>query len=89
MTDHKVGTPDECLTARLKLLEAEKRIPGAATSCQDAPGTALGRIDKEYRFNTIKARRHSRTCSQGARSCSSTTSCSAPNTRLVARLVQP
>jgi len=53
MTDHKTGTRDEWLAARLELLEAEKeltrRSDELARRRQELPWV---RIDKEYRFET-------------------------------------
>src|SRR5205085_7149715 len=53
MTDHKTGTRDEWLAARLELLEAEKgytkRGDELARQRQELPWV---RIDKEYRFET-------------------------------------
>jgi predicted dithiol-disulfide oxidoreductase (DUF899 family) len=53
MTDHKTGTRDEWLTARLKLLEAEKALTRhsdeLAQRRQELPWV---RIDKDYRFET-------------------------------------
>ncbi len=53
MTDHKTGTREEWLAARLKLLEAEKeltrRSDELARRRQELPWV---RIDKEYRFET-------------------------------------
>ena len=53
MIDHKTGTRDEWLAARLKLLEAEKeltrRSDELARRRQELPWV---RIDKEYRFET-------------------------------------
>ena len=53
MTDHKIGTRDEWLAARLELLEAEKaltlRSDELAQRRQDLPWV---RIDKDYRFDT-------------------------------------
>jgi predicted dithiol-disulfide oxidoreductase (DUF899 family) len=53
MTDHKTGTRDEWLAARLELLEAEKeltrRSDELARRRQDLPWV---RIEKEYRFET-------------------------------------
>ena len=55
MTDHKIGTREEWLTARLDLLKAEKeltrRSDELARRRQDLPWV---RIDKEYRFETDK-----------------------------------
>ena len=53
MTDHKTGTREEWLAARLELLEAEKaltrRSDELARQRQELPWV---RIDKEYRFET-------------------------------------
>jgi predicted dithiol-disulfide oxidoreductase (DUF899 family) len=53
MTDHKTGTRDEWLTARLELLEAEKALTRhsdeLAQRRQELPWV---RIDKDYRFET-------------------------------------
>jgi predicted dithiol-disulfide oxidoreductase (DUF899 family) len=53
MTDHKTGTREEWLAARLELLEAEKeltrRSDELARRRQDLPWV---RIDKKYRFET-------------------------------------
>jgi predicted dithiol-disulfide oxidoreductase (DUF899 family) len=53
MTDHKTGTREEWLAARLKLLEAEKALTRRgdelARQRQELPWV---RIDKEYRFET-------------------------------------
>ena len=83
MTDHRTGTREEWLAARLELLDAEKELTrrgdraGAA-----APGAAVG-SDREgvpLRDRSREPRR-SPTSSKGARSCSSTTSCSGPTSR--------
>jgi predicted dithiol-disulfide oxidoreductase (DUF899 family) len=53
MTDHKTGTREEWLAARLQLLEAEKeltrRSDEVARRRQELPWV---RLDKEYRFET-------------------------------------
>jgi predicted dithiol-disulfide oxidoreductase (DUF899 family) len=53
MTEHKVGTREEWLAARLKLLEAEKahtqRGDELARMRQELPWV---RIDEDYRFDT-------------------------------------
>jgi predicted dithiol-disulfide oxidoreductase (DUF899 family) len=53
MTDHKTGTREEWLTARLELLEAEKaltrRSDELARQRQELPWVRIG---KEYRFET-------------------------------------
>jgi predicted dithiol-disulfide oxidoreductase (DUF899 family) len=53
MSDHKIGTREEWLTARLELLKAEKEL----TQCSDELAQwrqklPWVRIDKEYRFET-------------------------------------
>src|SRR6202049_4121586 len=57
MTDHKTGTRDEWLAARLELLEAEKaltrRSDELARKRQELPWV---RIDKEYHFETDEGR---------------------------------
>ena len=79
MTPQTIGTRDEWLAARLELLEAEKeltrRSDELARRRQELPWV---RIDKEYRFETDDGAPRWRTFSGGARSCSSTTSCSGP-----------
>ena len=58
MTDHKTGTREEWLAARLELLEAEKeltrRSDELARQRQELPWV---RIDKEYRFDTDEGTR--------------------------------
>jgi predicted dithiol-disulfide oxidoreductase (DUF899 family) len=53
MTDHRTGTPQQWLAARLELLEAEKELTRRgdelARQRQELPWV---RIDKEYRFET-------------------------------------
>jgi predicted dithiol-disulfide oxidoreductase (DUF899 family) len=53
MTDHKIGTREEWLAARLELLEAEKALTRRGDELvrqrQDLPWVP---IDKEYRFET-------------------------------------
>src|ERR687895_723249 len=53
MTDHKIGTREEWLAARLELLEAEKELTRRSDELvrrrQELPWV---RIDKEYRFET-------------------------------------
>ena len=86
-TTHRIGTREEWLAARLELLEAEKdadaaqRRAGAA-----AAGAALGaRWTRTTDSTPTRGAPRSRTSSAGARSCSSTTSCSGPTTRRAAR----
>jgi len=53
LTDHKTGTPEEWLAARLELLKAEKaltrRSDELARQRQELPWV---RVDKDYRFET-------------------------------------
>ncbi len=53
MTDHRTGTREEWLTARLELLEAEKELTRRgdelARRRQELPWV---RVDKHYRFET-------------------------------------
>src|SRR5215471_2737706 len=53
MTNHKTGTPEEWLAARLELLEAEKELTRLSDELarrrQQLPWV---RIDKDYRFDT-------------------------------------
>ena len=53
MTDHKTGTPEEWLAARLELLEAEKELTRRgdelARRRQELPWVP---VEKEYRFDT-------------------------------------
>src|SRR6266576_3216267 len=53
MTDHKTGTREEWLVARLELLEAEKALTGRSYELsQQRQELPWVRIDKEYRFET-------------------------------------
>jgi len=69
MTQHKVGTQQEWLAARLALLEAEKehtrRGDELARRRQELPWV---RIDKKYRFDTDEGTRRWRTSFGGDRS---------------------
>ena len=82
MTDHRTGTHEEWLAARLELLDAEKELTRRGDELarlrQDLPWVP---IEKEYRFETDEGTALSSTSSKGARSCSSTTSCSGPTSR--------
>src|SRR5471032_1804193 len=55
MTDHRTGTREEWLSARLELLDAEKELTRRGDELarlrQDMPWVA---IDKEYRFETVE-----------------------------------
>jgi predicted dithiol-disulfide oxidoreductase (DUF899 family) len=53
MTDHKIGTRDEWLAARLELLKAEKELTRRSDElAQQRQRLPWVRIDKEYRFET-------------------------------------
>ncbi|HWC39281.1 MAG TPA: DUF899 family protein, partial [Acidimicrobiales bacterium] len=53
MTDHKIGTREEWLAARLKLLEAEKALTRRGDElAQWRRELPWVRVDKEYRFET-------------------------------------
>jgi predicted dithiol-disulfide oxidoreductase (DUF899 family) len=82
MTDHKTGTREEWLAARLDLLKQEKeltrRSDELARRRQELPWV---RIDKEYRFETNEGAPRWQASSGGVRSSSSTTSCSGPTSR--------
>src|SRR5262249_2884816 len=82
MDKHRVVSRKEWINARLELLEAEKeltrRSDELARRRQELPWV---RIDKEYRFETDEGSASLADLSEGARSCSSTTSCSGPTTR--------
>jgi predicted dithiol-disulfide oxidoreductase (DUF899 family) len=53
MTDHKIGTRDEWLAARLELLKAEKELTRRSDElAQWRQRLPWVRIDKEYRFET-------------------------------------
>jgi predicted dithiol-disulfide oxidoreductase (DUF899 family) len=53
MTDHKTGTREEWLTARLELLEAEKELTRRSDElAQLRQKLPWVRVDKEYRFDT-------------------------------------
>ena len=86
MTTHKTGTRKEWLAARVELLQAEKELTrqsdALAQRRQELPWV---RIDKAYRSRRMRERPRWRISSAGARSCSSTISCSVPTTRRDAR----
>src|SRR5437867_3004806 len=80
MTDHKTGTREEWLAARLELLKAEKeltrRSDDLAQLRQGLPWFESTRITVS---RPIRARRPSPISSEDAHSSSSITSCSAPS----------
>src|SRR5215207_9955277 len=79
--EHRIGTREEWLAARKDLLEREKEVTHRndelARERQELPWVP---IEKEYTFDTDEGPRRCRSSSAGARSCSSTTSCSGPPT---------
>ena len=79
---HQIVSREEWLAARLGLLEEEKeltrRSDELARRRQELPWV---RVDKDYRFETDWGAPRWQTSSEGARSSSSTTSCSGPTTR--------
>ncbi len=82
MTTHKTGTREQWLAARLELLEAEKELTRQSDElARRRQALPWVRVDKDYRFDTERGRRRWRTCSRGARSFSSITSCSGRTTR--------
>src|SRR5438094_1765453 len=53
MTDHKIGTRQEWLAARLELLEAEKELTRRSDElARQRQALPWVRVDKEYRFET-------------------------------------
>jgi predicted dithiol-disulfide oxidoreductase (DUF899 family) len=70
MTDHKIGTSEEWLAAREKLVEREKEYTRLgdelARQRRELPWV---RVEKEYRARPSRVRRRSPSCSAGARSC--------------------
>jgi predicted dithiol-disulfide oxidoreductase (DUF899 family) len=87
-TTHKTATREEWLAARLDLLAAEKELTRRDELARRRQELPWVRVDKAYRFETMKEAPRCRTCSEGARSFSSTTSCSGPTTRSGARRVR-
>ena len=81
-TPPRIGSRAEWLAARLDLLKAEKeltrRSDELARRRRELPWV---RIDKEYRFDTDEGSASLADLFRGARSLSSTISCSAPTTR--------
>ena len=83
MIDHKTGTREEWLAARLELLEAEKELTRRSDElAQQRRELPWVRIDKDVPLRDRRGRqRPSPSSSGGVRSSSSITSCSAPTTR--------
>ena len=82
MTSHKTGTREEWLAARLELLEAEKELTRRRRRASPAAaGAALGPGRQGLPLRDRRGHGVARRPVRGdARSCSSTTSCSAPTT---------
>ena len=78
MTNHKVGTQEEWQAARDELLAEEKELTRRndelARKRRELPWVP---VEKDYSFETEAGRSRSPSSSTVARSCSSTTSCSA------------
>jgi predicted dithiol-disulfide oxidoreductase (DUF899 family) len=56
MTQHRTGTREEWLAARLELLKAEKELTRRSDElARQRQGLPWVRIDKEYRFETDEA----------------------------------
>ena len=86
MIDHNTGTREEWLAARLELLDAEKELTRRSDElAQQRRELPWVRIDRTTASRPPRERRPSPTSSAGARSSSSTTSCSAPTIGLDAR----
>ena len=85
MTDHKTGSREEWLKARLELLDAEKELTrredDLARMRQELPWVP---IERSTASRPTRAARLWPTSSADARSCSSTTSCSGLTTRQAA-----
>ncbi len=79
---NQVVSRDEWLKARLELLKEEReltrRSDELAPRRQELPWV---RVDKQYRFETDEGSASLADLLEGARSSSSTTSCSGPTTR--------
>jgi predicted dithiol-disulfide oxidoreductase (DUF899 family) len=52
MTDHKIGTREEWVAARLELLKAEKKLTRHRDELAQWQELPWVRIDKQYRFET-------------------------------------
>jgi hypothetical protein len=90
MTDHKIGTREEWLAARLDLLKAKKaltrrsdELASGGRGCRGFESTrsTVSRPTRVWRLSPI--------CSEDARSSSSITSCSAPSTQVAAPHIIP
>jgi hypothetical protein len=90
MANHRTGTRKEWLEARLQLLDAEKEVtPQSDDLARRRRELPWVRVDKAYLFDTEDGEKpRLRTCSMAVRSCSCTTSCSAPTGTKAARAVR-
>ena len=85
MTDHKIGTREEWLAARLDLLKEEKALTRRSDElAQRRQRLPWVRIDKEYRFETDEGMASFADLFRGRSQLSSITSCSAPGTEAAA-----
>ena len=83
MTAHTIGTREQWLAARERLLVREKEHTRLGDElARQRRALPWVPVEKEYRFETD---RRSASSSTGAPSCSSTTSCSGRATRWVVR----
>jgi predicted dithiol-disulfide oxidoreductase (DUF899 family) len=86
MAKHKIATREEWQAARNELLAQEKELTRRgdqlAAERRNLPWVP---IEKEYSFDTDHGPKTLPELFDGARSCSSTTSCSAPPTPRAAR----
>ena len=81
MTKHMTGTREEWLAARLGLLEDEKEQPRRRAGAAAAAAAVGSGSTRRIGSTPMKAAPRWHTSSAGARSFSSTTSCSGPTTR--------
>jgi predicted dithiol-disulfide oxidoreductase (DUF899 family) len=63
MTDHKIGTRQEWLAARVELLKAEKELTRRSDELAQWRQRPWVRIDKEYRFETVASSNSLSQCS--------------------------
>ena len=82
MTDHKIGSREEWLAARLELLKAEKALTRRSDELASGGRGCRGfELTRSTVSRPTRAWRPSPICSKDVRSSSSITSCSAPSTR--------
>ena len=81
MTTHKTGTREQWLKARLELLKAEKELTQRSDELARSGRNCRGcQSIKDIASKPTRGAPRWQTSSEGARSSSSTTSCSAPTT---------